>query len=368
MSELQLNQLSKSQFFFFTMHAQLGLVILSLPHLLGVRAGHDGWISIVICFIFVQVLALLYYFIVKRYPEKSFYDITVEVLGKTTGKLINVVLIAYYLLYAALIAQKCTAVLNLWIYYRTPPWVLMILFIFVCYYIVSGDLQVIGRFLVLSSIFIFFILFLVTWTIDDLNPLYLLPIGEADIKNILSSSFNGITAFAGFETFLFIHAFTVGAVKTKFKWERISILIVGLFYLITALISFMYFPNAAKNIEHPVVYLLVATKFTLVERIEVFFLAGWVVVMVTSCMCFLYVCCLGISRLRNREEHKKEVGFVSILTFIIAILAQQVSNQAFWKTIETIQLYYTYVCILVIPLLVAGFLIVKGKKVKYNEA
>ena len=367
MSELQMNQLSKSQFFFFTMHAQFGMAILTLPHILGLKAGHDGWLSIIICGLFVFALSLLYYVIVKRYPNKNFFDITIDVFGKTVGKLVNIVLITYYFLYAVLIAQKCTAVLNLWLYYRTPPWVLISLFIFICYYIVTADLQIIGRFLVLSSFFIFLILFFVTWTIDDLNPLYLLPVGEAGVTNILRGSFNGITAFAGFETFLFIHAFTAGTVKEKFKWERISILVVGLFYLITSLICFMYFPNAAKNIEHPVVYLLVPTKFTLLERIEVFFLAGWVVVMLTSCMCFLYVCCLGIGRLRLRVDHKKEVGVVAVLMFVFAILAQQVDNQIFWITVESIQLYYTYVTILLIPLLVAGFAILKGRKVNKHE-
>ena len=367
MSEPQMNQLTKSQFFFFTMHAQLGMAILTLPHILGLRAGHDGWISVIVCILFVLGLSVLYYFIIKRYPDKNFFDITVDIFGKTVGKVINVILISYYFLYAVLIAQKCTDVLNLWLYYRTPPWVLISLFIFVCYYIVNADLQIIGRFLILSSFFNFLILFYVTWTIDNMNPLYLLPIGEAGINNILKGSFNGITAFAGFETFLFIHAFTAGTVKTKIKWERISILTVGLFYLVTTLICFMYFPNAAKNIEHPVVYLLVPTKFTILERIEVFFLAGWVVVMITSCMCFLYVCCLGIGRLRKRADHKKEVGIVAALMFILTILADKVNSISFWTTVESIQLYYTYVTILLIPLLVAVFMIFKGRKVKKHE-
>ena len=367
MSDLQMNRLTKSQFFFFTLHAQLGMAILSLPHILGLRAGHDGWISVIVCLLFALGLSALYYFIVKQYPDKIFFEITVDIFGKTAGKVINLILITYYFLYAVLMAQKCIDVLNLWLYYRTPPWVLISLFIFVCYYIVNADLQIIGRFLILSSFFIFLILFFVTWTIQDLNPLYLLPIGEAGITNILKGSFHGITAFAGFETFLFIHAFTAGTVKTKVKWERISILTAGSFYLITTLICFMYFPNAAKNIEHPVVYLLVPTKFTILERIEVFFLAGWVVVMITSCMCFLYVCCLGIGRLRKRADHKKEVGIVALIMFILTILADKVDSLSFWITVESVQLYFTYVTILFIPLLVAVIMIFKGRKVNKHE-
>ena len=367
MSELQMKKLSKSQFFFFTLHAQLGLAILTLPHIVGARAGHDGWISVLIAGIAVQILALLYYLIVKNYPNKTFYDIVVDLLGTKVGKLINFILIGYYVLYATLIAQKCTSILNLWIYYRTPPWVIMGLFIFVCFYIVTSDIQIIGRFLVLASFFIIMLVLLITWTIKDLHPLFLLPVGEAGIEDILKGAFDATIAFAGFEIFLFIHAFTDGTVKAKLKWEQISILVVGLFYLLTTLICFMYFPNAAKNIEHPIVYLLVPTKFTIVERVEVFFLAGWVVIMATTYMCFLYISCLGISKLRKRNHHKKEVKIVSIITFVIALPSLYINKPTFWHTVEVIQQYYTYITILFIPLLVASIILFKGKKVKQDE-
>ena len=370
MNKLQLNHLSKAQFFVFLLHAQLGLAILILPHILGKKVGHDGWISVILGIFIVQILVLLYYYIVNKYPDRTLFEITIELFGTGFGRAINFFIILYYLLYATYIVSKCSSILNLWIYYRTPAWVLIICFVFVCYYIVVGDIQIIGRFLVLSTVFIFMILFFLSWAAKDLHLLYILPVGEAGITKILEGTIDATTAFAGFETFLFIHSFTKASSRTKFKMASLSVWIIGILYLTSTLICFMYFPNSAKNIEHAVLYLLVPMQFTLMERIEVFFIAGWVIIMATSYMCFLFISCLGISQWRKREHHKKEVASLSIVIFILATLSQTFGNATFWKWVPIIQTYCTYTMILLIPLIVACFTAIKNRKTKdvmHNE-
>ncbi len=348
----------------FLLHAQIGIAFLLIPHVLGEEAGHDGWISVILAGVFIQLLGFLYYYIVKNYPNKTFYDITVIVFGKTLGKLINLFLIIYYFLYLVIVAAKCASILNLWIYYRTPTWVIMGLFIFIGYFIVSSELKVIGRFLVISSVFIFTIVFFLSWAIKDLNYLYILPVGEAGIVNILKGTYNGTIAFAGFETFLFVHSFSAFSEKTKLSIFSIAIWIVSSLYLVATLICFMYFPNAARNVENAVVYLLVPMQFTIVERVEVFFLAGWTVIMATSFICFLYVCSLGVSKWKKSKSHIRFVMPVSIGVFILSIISQLFVSQDFWRIVTKTQDYCTYTIILLIPLIVGCTIFFQNKRNK----
>lgn len=324
------NQITKLQFYCFLLHAQIGIAFLLIPHVLGEEAGHDGWISVIFAGTFIQILGFLYYYIIKNYPNKTFYDITIIVFGNKIGKIINIVLISYYFLYSVIVASKCASILNLWLYYRTPTWVITGLFIFIGYFIVTSNANVIGRFLVISSVFIFSIIFFLFWAIKDLNYLYILPIGEAGIIKILKSSVNGTIAFAGFEIFLFIHSFTDIPSKKKLKIYNAAIWTVASLYLIATLICFMFFPNSAKNIENAVVYLLVPMQFTIVERVEVFFLAGWTVMMATSFICFLFVCSLGIMKLRKSASHVKYVLPICIGSFILTVIFQMLVSRTFW--------------------------------------
>lgn len=357
-------QLSKLQLYCYLLHAQIGIAFLLIPHVLGEEAGHDGWISVIIAGIFIQLLGFLYYYIIKNYPNKTFYDVTQIVFGKTLGKIINLFLITYYFCYSVIVTAKCASILNLWIYYRTPTWVIMGLFIFVGYFIVHSELKIIGRFLVISTVFILTIVFFLSWAIKDLNYLYILPIGESGIMKILKSTYNGTIAFAGFETFLFVHSFTNLTPKKRVSIFSLAIWTVSSLYLIATLICFMYFPNSARNVENAVVYLLVPMQFTLVERVEVFFLAGWTVIMATSFICFLYICCLGIMKWRKTQSHINYVMPISVGIFILAILTQMFVSNTFWKTVTTIQEYCTYTIILLLPLLVCCTIFFQNRRNK----
>ena len=364
MKFLPSNQISKSQFFFFMIHSQVGLTILSLPHILGKTAGHDGWISLLISATYVQMLILIYYFIIKNYPELTFYDITIKVFGSFIGKCINVIMIVYYVMYSVHFAYQTTSILKLWNYYRTPFWFMFLLLILVGFYILNGDLATIGRFLTIAVMVILLMIYFLFWDLKELNYHYLLPVGESNIWEIFKASKDELIAFTGFEIFLFIHPFVCAPKKKVFKIANISIWLVCLLYLTATTFVFMYFPNAAKNIVDAVIYFIIPMHFTILERIEVFFIAAWTVLMTTSYICFLYIGCLGMSRLRNKDHHNYYLKWLTLIIFVISIIVHKFANKQFFISFAYFRDYYSLFVIILIPTLTAILLLFKRTRTK----
>jgi len=132
----------------------------------------------------------------------------------------------------------------------------------------------------------------------------------------------------------------------------------------------MYFPNAAKNIDDPSIYYIIPMHFTVIERIEVFFIASWTVLVITSQICFLYIGLLGLSRTRNKEHHNHYAKSVSILIFIFILIANYFANEHIIETFKDYLMYYTILIVAVIPIItviVNLFTKKKQKGVAKNE-
>ncbi|MGM9926335.1 MAG: GerAB/ArcD/ProY family transporter [Bacillus sp. (in: firmicutes)] len=355
MNILQSNQLTLSQLFFFMIHAQVGLSILSLPYDLSNTAGHDGWMSIIIAIFFVQLMVFLYYYLMNRFPDLTFYDVTIKVFGSNIGKCLNYIIISYYLIYSAHFAYQCTTILKLWNYYQTPFWFMILILIFIGFYIIKGDLSPIGRFLTLATIAILSIIYFLFWDMSELNYHYILPLAEAKLSDIVKASREGIVAFSGFEILMFIHPFVQSSNKKKFKIANISIWAVCALYLVTTVFVYMYFPNSAKNIADPTIYFVIPMHFTAIQRIEVFFIAAWTVLMITSHICFLYIGLLGLSRTRKKKHHNHYAKGASILIFLVVIVAHRFVNEHIISIFKTYLMYFTFVVIFVIPFLTVIF-------------
>ncbi len=355
-------QLTKIQYFLFILHAIVGISLLTLPHILGKSAGHDGLISLLITTFAVQILILLFTVIIRRYPDLTFFEVMTAVYGKPLGTFINICIILYYTLYNIHIVHQCITVLNAWIYYRTPIWVLSAFFCFACFYIAKGDLLSIARFIGFATVFIVFYTIFILIACKEMNPLYLLPIGEAGILDILSGSKNAFPAFAGFEIFLYLHAFRVMTVKEKKKLAIGAVWTTSALYFLTAIIVFLNFPNSRKILEYAVIYLLVPIQFSFVERMELFFIGGWVVTMATSCIIYLFISSLGISKLtRKKDNHMKFVKYVAAFVYIMAIVASKMTSSIFWDIYHLIQFYLTYVFIAGIPAVTAVVILFRNR-------
>ncbi|MEH6940137.1 GerAB/ArcD/ProY family transporter, partial [Bacillus sp. JJ664] len=94
--------ISNKHLFFLILFTQFGISITSLPNTIYKKAGHDGWISVLLGGVIIQILLFVYYGLYKQFPNTSFTDYTKILTSSFVGTCINV---CYYIYFIFVIFQ-----------------------------------------------------------------------------------------------------------------------------------------------------------------------------------------------------------------------------------------------------------------------
>ncbi|MCK6256400.1 spore germination protein [Fictibacillus sp. KIGAM418] len=357
----QTNKITAFQFYFFVLQTQVGIGVLSLPYSLFKAAKTDGWISMLIGGILVQIVTLFHWFLVRRFPDNNLFEINTILLGNIVGRILNSAYILYFTLVATLVAVLSINILKRWVYPLTPAWILIILFAVIALYFAKEDLPKIARFYVLVS-FLLIILFLLTLTaFQNADVRYLFPIGQAGIKSMLLGSKEAILALLGFESLLIYAPFVKTSSKKKLKMVMLSNLTIVSFYVYITLTCLVFFsPDEFLIVPEPVLYLLKAIQYNLVERVDLVFLTIWVVSVITSMVTFIHIAGLAAKVLFKKTSHRPFIPFICLAVCITAyfpIQSDQLSAEwsAFMRP-------YIYFFIIILPVLLLGLSYIKKRR------
>ncbi|MBM7703604.1 GerAB/ArcD/ProY family transporter [Metabacillus iocasae] len=311
--------ISTNQLFFLILQTQIGIGILALPYNLFKTAKTDGWISIIIASMIVQLLIVCYWWLTRRFPKKTLFEINIAILGRFIGNGLNIGYIIYYVLVSSVVTSLYVNVLKRWVYHVTPVFILVLLLAVVALYYAKEGLRNIGRFFVLVSVLlvIIVILLLSAYTTADIR--YLFPIGQHGIKNIVSASKDGIIAMLGFEIILVLAPFVKAKSTTVLKVVSLSNFVVMLLYVYIIITCYLFFsPDEIPIVPEPVLYVLKASKFSFIERIDLVFLTVWIVSAITSLIMYVFICGMGMKVLFKKKTHRP---FIPIIILMVVILS-----------------------------------------------
>lgn len=146
MKKYAYNDITLLQYIFLINGMQVGTGVLSLPRLLAEKAGTDGWIAILIGWVFSTISGI---FIVKtaaRYPEDTLYDILIRLFGKIVGKALIVIYMIYFAFYSGTILVNAMLYLKGWLLPKTPDYIIIFLFSIPTFLVVRNGLRIIGRY------------------------------------------------------------------------------------------------------------------------------------------------------------------------------------------------------------------------------
>ncbi|MGW8957297.1 GerAB/ArcD/ProY family transporter [Paenibacillus sp. NPDC055715] len=139
-----------------------------------------GWISVIIGGILIQLIILMCWLLLRRFPSSSIYQILTRITGSWMGKILTVAYIMYYLLMGTSVLVSAYDVINRWMLQKKTRWAILALILFSSIYLVRENLRTIARVLVLISFLIVPMMFLISYGIKQANLLYLLPLTELD--------------------------------------------------------------------------------------------------------------------------------------------------------------------------------------------
>lgn len=343
--------INNKHLFYLIVFTQFGVAITTFPNDIYKIAGHDGWISTLIGGLIVQILIFLYYSLYKKFPNKSFTDYTKIITNPFIGTCINICYYLYFLYVVLVVDIRFSDIITIWIFPKSPSWLILIIFLLTAYFVAKEDIQTIARTYVLCTfIFLIFILFLLS-AYNNVHLGRILPIGQSPIKKISSGAYSSFLNMLGFEIFLFLSPSFQNTKKKLFTLSFANFF-TTLMYTFIIFTSLIRLSNKENNyIIDPILYIFKTYHSKMIESLDTVFLSLWTIVICATVVSYLYIVSDSVyKRLSLIVKSRK-----SIIIFIILIqFSAYPLISSFMVRRETIVNFGSYldpIFIIVIPLL-----------------
>ncbi|MGM0920439.1 MAG: GerAB/ArcD/ProY family transporter [Bacillota bacterium] len=351
--------ITKFQLFFLLIQSQIGIGLLSLPNVVQASAKGDGWLSTLVAGGFIQLILIMYWLLLKRFPNTSYPQITKRILGSYLGKLVNLIIYIYFILTCSLSTLLFVKIINNWLLPLTPSWILGFMIIASSIYLAISDLRIIARFYVLTSLLIIFLILtsLLTFTLPK-DFQFILPIGETGMKNILLGSNNSLYSMIGFEQLLLIYPFVLQRERGVLKTVSYANVFTTCFYTYFTFICLINFsPKQIQQIREPVIYLFRGLSYDMIERLDLIILSIWTVSMTTTVIIYLFLASKTINQ--SKKSHAKIVFINGLLVFLITLFPYE---ENMIKQMNKYLSYLTYGVIIFLPFVLLCLSLLLGKK------
>ncbi|PEL08377.1 GerAB/ArcD/ProY family transporter [Bacillus sp. AFS017336] len=321
---IQIKKISINQLICLVILTQVGVSVLSIPYKMSQIAGYDSWMSIIIGGAIAQISILIIYQLGKSYPDRPLQQYISSIVGKPLGSIINLILAAYCAESCLMVIVSYTDVINRWLLFETPWFVLIGLLFIITTYIASSTLRSIST--ITRSIMGMFLICFVIIFISGMGQgdwRHFFPIGNHGIAPIIKGAIPAFWAFAGYELLLYVFPF----VKCKNKKDILIAMSVAngittLFYLfISVIVTYNFSEHQLKFIPEPMVFILRKFRWPVVQSLDILFLTIWLSVSLVTAFVYLflsarYLAFLGRKEIRN---HTLLVWIIAIICFVAGI-------------------------------------------------
>ncbi|MBN3554925.1 GerAB/ArcD/ProY family transporter [Fictibacillus nanhaiensis] len=350
------------QLFFIIVQSQIGVGVLSLPYTLFAKAKTDGWMSLLLAGLFIQISILAIWKLCEMYPKQTIFDFMPKIVGTKLGVILNTLFVLHLFSVCVVLLILYNSIVSKWIFFQTPRLVVISILAFTCVYCITCTAREIARFLMLVSPLLLVLFIFVAYAYTDVHLLYAFPVGATGIKTILSGSTDALISLLGFDTALVFLAYTQGKSNSKLKVISYASLCVTLFYCFVTFTTYIFFnPVEIVIVPEPVLYMLKAFSFKILERTDLIFLSIWIVFVTTSLISYLFFTAKGVQSLFKLKHHKTAAPYVGVICALIAsIPASKIDVQLWSKLIGMSALC----CSALFPIFLLLIAVIRKKKEK----
>lgn len=310
------------EYIIFIHSLQIASGILILPTPLANTAGSDGWISVILGWMFTSIIGILIVWTMKKNPNMNFFEILKYYFGKWLGTLL-IILYAYYLFFAGFnTLLKAVDVVKVWIFPSTPSYHIAILLLIPFFILARHGIPAITQYSTLVFFFTAWLPIILIFSLKhSFQPLHLLPVLKEGISPILLALKETITPYAGLEIAYFLYPFL------QKKEKAITGIIIAntgtmFLYLYVTVLCYVFFsPEGIKENIWPVFQLLKVIGFTFLERLEIMYIAYYLIVFSTTIYPYLYFSTHSIIQVSKRLSYNMIVlSFILLITGIMMFL------------------------------------------------
>ncbi|TYP79241.1 GerAB/ArcD/ProY family transporter [Paenibacillus methanolicus] len=313
MKKYALNDITLLQYIMINFGMAVSFGFIELPAMMATEAGTDGWIPILIGGFVTMFASLVVIRLMQRFPEGTFFDMLAHYLGKWAGKTAALAFALYFLLYAYDGLIYTIRLIKGRLLPETPAFLIALMLMLPTYTIARNGLRIVGRYAEFAVMISLWIPFVYLYTLENLHPLYLLPVFKEGWKPILSAVPGTFFYYLGFVSSVILYPFL------KHKKHASAGLVIAngitvLSYLFITLVCYMFLsPDEAKLIHQPSIYVLKSIELSFIEQVEGLFIAFYAFIFSLSWIPPLYFTVFCTSWMMGKQEHRPHLRVIVIL-------------------------------------------------------
>jgi len=258
----------------------------------------------------------------QRFPEKSIFLYSEDIIGKWPGRLGSALLILFFAALSALTAREFGEVVVTAVLKKTPLEVTVIVMLLLAAISSRNDVV---TFSYLHQFYLPFILapglLIAVYSLKNAEPLYLLPIWGNEPK----AFGEGMLTIASLFQVSFIMSLLIPSMSRPWKAMRAGLsgmAIAAGFYLLIVIATIAVFgPEETKKTLWPTLELARMTSLpaNVLERLDAIFLIIWVTAVFTTLLSSYYLTIHAISNLLRLRDHKMFTFFLLPFVFMLSM-------------------------------------------------
>ncbi|MFC7687012.1 GerAB/ArcD/ProY family transporter [Ureibacillus sp. GCM10028918] len=340
-------KINASLFFFVVSAAQIGVGIHGFQRVLVKDAGHDAWISVILASLFSHIIVFVMVKTYELYPSNDIYGIHQDIFGKYIGNFLNLIYVLYCTFAFYSVIRNYIEVINTWVFPGLAQSFISITLLILVIYAFTGGLRIIIGVCFFSFISGIWILFIVFIPLQYAHYNHLLPVFSNDLTSIFKGAYSMTFTIVGFEIINTLYPFAKERNKVK-KYVHLGLLCTLIVYLSVILVSLVYFSEA--QIERTVwatLTLFSVIKLPFVERIEIFIICFWMIIILPNLCLFSWSAYRGIQRIKNI----KGTTFIWIFCLIIFLASIPLQSRTQIDKINNIFAQIAFCIVFIYPFL-----------------
>ncbi|SFM28810.1 spore germination protein (amino acid permease) [Paenibacillus sp. 1_12] len=304
MSGFANNKITSLQYILINSGLQVSVFFLALPRILFEHAGTDGWISLIIGWFITVIASLAVIKVMSRQPDGTLLDLLTRYGGKWAGRAAAIVLFLYLLYFAYSCLIQTTLITKEWLLPQTSAYLIILMLLIPTYVIAISGIRIIGRYAEITYLLSLWIPFVYLLPLKEAHWLHLLPIAGEGWRPISAGVPFGLYCFLGFVTTFILYPFIQNKRQAS-KAMTISNTLTLLLHLFVTMVCYVYFsPDEIDTYNEPAINVLRIIEFKFVERIEVIYIAFYLLIFSLGWIPALYMCAYCTNWLTGMQSER----------------------------------------------------------------
>jgi len=297
-------------------------VILFVPAIASKHARQDAWISIVLATVAGLLIARLVTTLGLRFPGKTIFEFTGEIIGWWPGKLVGLLYVWWFLHMNALVIREFGSFLDAAFMPDTPIIIFNLVVVAIAAYAVRNGLEVFTR---ASEIFLPLILGLIIVIVllasKDTDLSRLLPIFDTGAGNIVKGAVAPLSWFGEIAAITVVIPY-LNKPREAHRVAAVAVLVSGFFFTLMVMATLSIFgPDITGALMFPGLnrYRIINIA-NFLERLEAVAMVVWITGGFVKVSVFLWAAVLGSAQVLELKDYRPLVLPIGAVLVAMSIL------------------------------------------------